>query len=93
MRNNQFGLNGTDTNGNDLMYDGNGNDNCFSLDGVNTTFPADRSTFAGCGGPNAFSKSVQDGMLAFTGETARQRVGQARRTRRRPGYTPLEVFE
>ena len=37
-------------NGNDIMYDGNGSDNCFSMDGVNSTFPADGSTFAGCGG-------------------------------------------
>ena len=31
VRNNQFGLNGTDTNGHDLIYDGNGSDNCFSM--------------------------------------------------------------
>ena len=29
-RDNQFGLNGTDTNGRDIIYDGNGTDNCFS---------------------------------------------------------------
>jgi hypothetical protein len=92
VRNNQFGLGGTDTNGNDLMYDGNGSDNCFSLDGVSTTFPADRSTFAGCGGPNAFSKSVQDGMLAFTGEAALNGwVKHAHPPKK--GYTPLEVFK
>jgi hypothetical protein len=92
VRNNQFGLGGTDTNGNDLMYDGNGNDNCFSLDGVSTTFPADRSTFAGCGGANAFSKSVQDGMLAFTGEGAL--TGWVKHPHpAKKGYTPLEVFE
>ena len=50
VRNNQFGQDGTDANGVDLMYDGSGKDNCFSLDGVGTTFPADQSTFAGCGG-------------------------------------------
>ena len=83
VRNNQFGLNGTDTNGNDLMYDGNGSDNCFSLDGVNSTFPADRSTFAGCGGPNAFSKSVQDADARLHRRGRAQRVGQARRTPRR----------
>ena len=71
MRNNQFGLGGTDANGNDLMYDGNGSDNCFSLDGVNSTFPADRSTFAGCGG----AERVQPvgpgrGCSRFTGENA-----------------------
>ena len=92
VRKNQFGLGGADTNGNDLMYDGNGSDNCFSLDGVSTTFPADRSTFAGCGGPNAFSKSVQDGMLAFTGEGALN--GWAKHAHPpKKGYTPLEVFE
>jgi hypothetical protein len=92
VRNNQFGLGGTDTNGNDLMYDGNGNDNCFSLDGVSTTFPADRSTFAGCVGANAFSKSVQDGMLAFTGEGAL--TGWVKHPHpAKKGYTPLEVFE
>ena len=92
MRNNQFGLNGTDTNGNDLMYDGNGTDNCFSLDGVNSTFPADRSTFAGCGGANAFSKSVQDQMLTYTGENALNGwVKHAHPAKK--GYTPLEVFE
>jgi hypothetical protein len=92
VRNNQLGLNGTDVNGADLMYDGNGKDNCFSLDGVSTTFPADRSTFAGCGGANAFSKSVQDGMLAFTGEGAltgwKKHAHPAKK-----GYTPLEVFK
>ena len=70
VRNNQFGQNGTDANGHDVMYDGNGSDNCFSLDGVNSTFPADGSTFAGCGGPNAFNKSVQDAMIGFTGKNA-----------------------
>jgi len=64
---NQFGLGGTDINGNDVMYDGNGSDNCFSPEGVTSRFPADGSTFAGCSGPNAFSQSVQDQMLAFTG--------------------------
>jgi hypothetical protein len=92
VRNNQFGLGGTDSNGNDLMYDGNGSDNCFSLDGVSSTFPADRSTFGACAGPNPFSKSVQDGMLGFTGENALK--GWSKHPHpAKPGYTPLEVFE
>ena len=92
VRNNQFGLGGTDINGSDLMYDGNGSDNCFSLDGVSSTFPADGSTFAGCGGPNAFSKSVQDPMLAFIGEGALNGWNKHPHPAK-PGYTPLEVFE
>ena len=42
VRNNQFGQGGTDTNGSDLMYDGNGSDNCFSMDGVTLDVPRRR---------------------------------------------------
>ena len=31
VRNNQFGLGGTDVNGRDVAYDGSGTDNCFTL--------------------------------------------------------------
>ena len=91
VRDNQFGLGGTDTNGTDLMYDGSGSDNCFSLDGVGATLPADKSTFAGCGGANAFSQSVQDQMTGFIGENALK--GWAKHEHpAKPGYTPLEVY-
>jgi hypothetical protein len=91
VRNNQFGQGGADINGNDVMYDGNGSDNCFSMEGVTSTFPADGSTFAGCGGPNAFSQSVQDQMVAFTGKNA---LNGWKKHDHPPmkGYTPLEVF-
>jgi hypothetical protein len=91
VRNNQFGLGGADANGSDLMYDGSGKDNCFSLDGVAKTFPADRSTFAGCGGANAFSQSVQDQMTGFIGENALKGWDKHPHPAK-PGYTPLEVF-
>ena len=39
VRNNAFGLNGTDLNGHDIVYDGSGSDNCFSLGGVGDTVP------------------------------------------------------
>ena len=92
VRNNQFGLGGTDINGSDVMYDGNGSDNCFSMAGVTSTFPADGSTFAGCGGPNAFSQSVQDQMLGFIGKGALN--GWKKHPHpAMPGYTPLEVFK
>ena len=48
IQNNQFGLDGTDVNGVDIAYDGNGTNNCFSMAGVTSKFPADGSTFAGC---------------------------------------------
>src|SRR3954453_4672962 len=92
VRNNELGLHGTDTNGADLMYDGNGSDNCFSMEGVSSTFPADRSTFAGCGGANAFSASVQSQMLGWIGENALKAWTKHPHPAMK-GYTPLEVFE
>jgi hypothetical protein len=91
VRNNQFGLNGTDVNGSDLMYDGNGTGNCFSLEGV-TTFPADRSTFAGtCAGANAFSPAVQQQMIGFIGENA-VKAWTKHPHPAKPGFTPIEVI-
>ena len=91
MRNNQFGLGGADANGTDLMYDGSGKDNCFSLDGVGKTFPADQSTFAGCGGANAFSQAAQDGMLGFIGENALKGWDKHPHPAK-PGYRAFEVL-
>ena len=92
IQNNQFGLNGTDINGFDIGYDGNGTNNCFALAGVTSTFPADGSTFAGCGGANAFSKPVQDAMLGWIGENA-LKAWKKHAHPAKPGYTPLEVFQ
>src|SRR5215213_1147071 len=91
VRNNQFGMGGADVNGVDLMYDGSGKDNCFSLEGVRKTFPADGTTFAGCGGPNAFSQSAQDGMIGFIGENALKGWDKHPHPAM-PGYKPLEVY-
>jgi len=87
---NQFGLNATDPNGRDIAYDGSGTDNCFS--GATSTFPADGSTLAGCGGTNAFSKSAQDTMLTWIAEGA---LNAWVKTPHPPkaGYTPLEIFQ
>src|SRR5262249_13375868 len=92
VQNNQFGLNGTDANGFDYAYDGNGTNNCFSMTGVTSVFPADGSTYAGCGGTNAFSKSVQDQMTTWIGAGALS--GWKKHDHpAKPGYTPLEVFK
>jgi hypothetical protein len=91
VQNNQFGLNGTDVNGFDVSFDGNGSQNCFSFAGVTSSFPADRSTFAGCGGANAFSKPVQDTMVSWIGENA-LKAWTKHPHPAKPGYTPLEVF-
>lgn len=90
IQNNQWGLNGTDANGRDIVYDGSGTNNCFG--GATSTFPADASTFAGCGGTNAFNAQVQAQMLAWAGTGA---LGAWVKHPHPPkdGLTPLEVFK
>ena len=92
VQNNQFGLNGTDANGFDYAYDGNGTNNCFSMTGVTSTFPADRSTYAGCGATNAFSQPVQNMMIGWTGVGALS-AWKKHDHPAKAGYTPLEVFQ
>ena len=49
VRDNAFGLGGTDLNGRELAYDGNGSGNCFGGNiGVSVTIPADGSTLTPC---------------------------------------------
>jgi Right handed beta helix region len=60
---NQFGLNGTDLNGRDIGYDGNGSGNCVSGNtGVDTVMPADGHTLAPCpfGGANEFNEDARN---------------------------------
>jgi len=92
IQNNQWGLNGTDTNGVDIAYDGNGTNNCFALEPGLTTFPADASTFAGCGAANAFSKDAQNGMVGWIADNA-LKFWKKHDHPAKPGYTPLEVFQ
>jgi hypothetical protein len=91
IRGNQFGLGGADLNGRDLAYDGSGSDNCFSLDGVGVTAPADRSTFGTCTGANGMNATARATMLSWVGANA---VGNWIRHPHaaKAGYKPLEVF-
>ena len=94
MRDNAFGLDGTDLNGRELAYDGNGTDNCFGANtGVSVTIPADGSTLTPCpfAGANPFRADVQGELLSFTGPAA---VGKWIKHPHapKPGFTPLEVF-
>jgi hypothetical protein len=99
IRGNQLGLNGTDKNGRDLFYDGNGRDNCVSGNtGVEVTVPADGSTFAPCGtsgfsGPNAFSAAAQAEALSWVADATHEAAWIRHPHAARPGYTPLEHFE
>jgi hypothetical protein len=91
VRSNDFGLGGRDLNGRDLTYDGSGSDNCFSLEGIGATEPADRSTFATCAGKNPFSSGARETMLSWIGPAA---IGNWIRHPHAPkrGLRPLEVF-
>jgi Pectinesterase len=91
VQNNQFGLNGTDANGYDVAYDGNGTGNCFSMTGVTSMFPTDGSTFP-CAATNAFSSSVQTTMASWIGANALT-AWKKHPHPAKPGFTPLEVFQ
>jgi parallel beta helix pectate lyase-like protein len=68
VRGNQFGLNGTDTNGYDIVYDGSGSQNCFTLAPTDTVL--DRSTLSPCTGKNPFNSATRTQMVQWTGEGA-----------------------
>ncbi len=91
IRGNQFGLGGTDINGRDVIYDGSGSDNCFTLASSDTVFPDDRSTIARCSGPNGLNDGARTTMFGWAGEGA---IGAWARHAHppKPGYKPLEVF-
>ena len=94
VRDNAFGLDGTDLNGRELAYDGNGTGNCFGGNtGVSVTIPADGATLAACPftGANAFSSATQGEMTALTGEAS---VAAWIRHPHAPkaGFEPLELY-
>jgi hypothetical protein len=66
--NNQFGLNGTDLNGRDIFYDGNGNDNCISGNtGVQVTEPTDAGTLVPCpfSGANTYNEQSRNTAVGY----------------------------
>jgi hypothetical protein len=95
IRNNAFGLDGSDLNGRDIAYDGNGSDNCLAPNtGVAVTLPADGATIAACPftGANAFDGATQLQMAQMAGPAA---VSQWIKHPHAPkqGFTPLELFK
>ena len=95
VRGNDFGLGGSDRNGRDLAYDGNGTDNCFGPNaGVAVTIPENGSTLASCpfAGANALDQDAQIQMFSLAGPAAVN--GWIKHPHApRPGYEPLEVYE
>jgi hypothetical protein len=93
--NNQFGANGTDLNGRDLGYDGNGKDNCVSGNtGVQTTVPADSSTMPACPftGANAFSGDVQKQLIDWALDGTHEAFLIKHAHVPQAGFTPLEHY-
>jgi parallel beta helix pectate lyase-like protein len=69
LRNNAFGLGGADTNGYDVVYAGQGSDNCFSIGATDTAL--DKSTLTPCTGKNTFKQAAMDQMLQWAGENGK----------------------
>jgi hypothetical protein len=90
IRNNEFGLGGTDTNGRDIVYDGSGSRNCFTLAASDTVL--DPSTLSPCTGKNPFSQSARDQMVGWTAEGALNGWRKPGGHPPKKGYKPLEVF-
>lgn len=95
LKGNAFGKDGTDLNGRDLFYDGNGTGNCVSGNtGVQVSVPADQSTFAACPftGANAFNQTAQNEAIGWA--TAADPTSGWVRHPHTPiaGITPLETF-
>jgi hypothetical protein len=66
---NEFGKGGTDPNGRDLFYDGDGSGNCFSDNtGVRVTLPDDPEMFPACpmSGANKFDAHAQETAINWT---------------------------
>jgi hypothetical protein len=69
IQGNQFGKDGTDLNGRDLFYDGDGSGNCFQDNtGVHATFADDPQTYPGCpfSGDNKLNTDTQQTAISWT---------------------------
>jgi hypothetical protein len=95
VRDNQFGLNGTDLNGRELFYDGSGSDNCFGPNvGVQNTVPANGGTFAACPftGANAFDQAAQSEAFNWSVDPTHEAFWIKHPHAPKAGITPLEDF-
>ncbi len=91
---NEFGLGGTDLNGRDFAYSGNGKDNCWGPNtGVSVTIPADSSTLPACpfSGANTPDQAALVEMLTLAGKDA---VGKqiVHPHAAKEGFTPMETY-
>jgi hypothetical protein len=90
VKGNAFGLNGTDTNGYDIVYAGQGSDNCFTVAPTDTVL--DPNAISTCTGKNPFSQPTYDKMLSWAGANAVNGWRQPTGHPAKKGYKPLEIF-
>jgi len=92
---NQFGLNGTDLNGRDIGYDGNGSANCVSGNtGVQSVMPESGATLVACpfGGANAYDEAARNTAVGWA-IAPDQSVNYIRHDHAPQGaIKPLELF-
>jgi hypothetical protein len=88
VKGNAFGLGGTDKNGHDIVYDGSGSGNCFTLAATDTVL--DPAAVSNCT-DNPFSQSTRDKMLSWIGKGATN-GWRAKGHPAKKGYKPLEVY-
>lgn len=89
VRNNAFGLGGADENGYDIVWDGSGRDNCFTIAATDTAL--DPSVLNPCSGKNAFSKATHDQMFEWAGANA-VNGWKVHDHPPKPGIKPLVVY-
>ena len=97
VRDNASDSDGTDLNGRDLAYDGNGSGNCFGGNAgvASVTIPADGSTLAACpfSGANAFSSAAQVELASLPRARPPCRSWIKHPHAPKPGYEPLELYQ
>jgi hypothetical protein len=90
---NEFGLGGTDLNGRDLVYDGNGTGNCWGPNtGVQVTVPADAAHFPGCpfAGANAYKEEVFNEVVGWALSEDHEAPWIRHPHAAKPGYTAID---
>jgi Right handed beta helix region len=95
VRNNVFNADGTDVNGRDILYDGDGSDNCFGPnEGVVSVIPADGSTQPMCPftGANSFSQDTQTEMINWALDPTHTSYFLVHPHAPIAGLTPLETY-
>jgi hypothetical protein len=99
VRDNDFGLGGSDLNARDMFYDGSGTGNCFAGNVTRSpNVPADNSTFAPCPGPatNTLNSAAQQEGLSWVLSANKKDPSSFEKFwirhphAARAGFTPLE---